>query len=77
MRAAWDKKAQKLVAIKIQPSDSDEGARELMLFQCLPRHPNLLRLHDVFVSGDEMSMVFDYCLLSLADVWKRAQGFLD
>ena len=77
VRAAWDRQTQKLVAIKIQDRKSDEGARELMLFQCLPEHPNLLRLHDMFVSGGEMSMVFDYCLLSLADVWRRAQGFLD
>ena len=77
VRAAWDTQTQKLVAIKIQDRKSDEGLRELMLFQCLPEHPNLLRLHKVFVSGDEMSMVFDYCLLSLADMWRRAQGFLD
>ena len=77
VRAAWDKKAQKLVAIKIQPSDSDEGAREFMLFQSVPQHPNLLRMHDVFLKGKEVSIVFDYCEMSLYDMWKRAQGFLD
>ena len=77
VRAAWYRQTQKLVAIKIQDRRSEEGLRELMLFQCLPEHPNLLRVHNVFVSGNEMSIVFDYCLLSLADMWRRAQGFLD
>ena len=76
---AWDTGDERLVAIKVQRRDSETAKREMMFFQCVPKHPNVLDLLDAFVSksGSDLSLVFEYCILSLADVYSRAQGFLD
>ena len=74
---AWDTGKERLVAIKVQQRESQSAMREMMFFQCVPHHPNVLRMLDMFVSGSDLSLVFEYCTLSLGDIWKRAQGFLD
>ena len=76
---AWDEEEERLVAIKMQQRSSATARRDMMLFQCVPKHPHVLRLLDVFVSksGSELCLVFEYCIHSLADVYWRAQGFLD
>ena len=58
---AWDRQTERLVAIKIQRRDSETAGRELMFFQCAPKHDNLLRVLDMFVSGSRLSLVFEYC----------------
>ena len=74
---AWDTKEGRLVAIQVQQRASESAKREMMFFQSVPHHPNVLRILDTFVSGLELSLVFEYCILSLGDIWKRAQAFLD
>ena len=76
VRPAWDLEKQQLVAIKAQPVDSDTAARELMLFHSVPVHPHLLAMLGMFVSGKELNLVFEYCILSLADMFRRAQGYI-
>ena len=39
---AWDSQEQRLVAIKQQRRDSAEAGREMLIYDSLPRHPNLL-----------------------------------
>ena len=77
VRPAWDQDAERLVAIKEQRRESDTAKREMMFFQVVPQHPNLLRLLDMFASGPLLSLVFEYCVYSLADMFQRSQGFLD
>ena len=51
----------------------------MMFFQCVPKHPHVLQMQDLFVSpcGSDLCLVFEYCTNSLSDVYLRAQGFLD
>ena len=74
---AWDTEEDRLVAIKVQQRASESAKRGMMFCQSVPHHPNVLRILDTFVSGLELSLVFEYCILSLGDIWKRAQAFLD
>ena len=74
---AWDLKEERLVAIKKQEGSSDEAVREMMLFDMLPPHPNRLRMYDKFCGSAHLYIVFEYMILSLRQVWERAQGFLN
>ena len=65
------------MAIKAQKCKSEEAVREMMFFQVLPRHENILAMWDTLVVGDELFLVFQYCALSLSDAFQRAQGFLN
>ena len=62
---AWDTEKERLVGIKVQQRESQSAIREMMFFQWLPHHPNVLRMLDMFVSGPELTLVFEYCILSL------------
>ena len=46
---AWDSQEERVVAIKQQRRDSAEAGREMLIYDGLPRHPNLLCLLDKFV----------------------------
>ena len=74
---AWDTQQQCTVAVKVQPVDSDEAMREMMFFDVLPGHPNLITMLDKFVVGQELHLVFEYLYHSVSDMFHRAQGFLD
>ena len=76
---AWDEQEERLVAIKMQRRDSETAKREMMFFQCVPKHPNVFSLQDAFVSnsGSDLCLVFEYCTHSLPDVYFRAQGVFD
>jgi serine/threonine protein kinase len=75
--AAWDNMNSKLVAIKEQPVSSDNAEREMLFFHSIPVHPHLLQMHDQFVNGSKLYLVFQYLEASLHDIWHRARGFLD
>ncbi len=74
---AWDCRDSKLVAMKKDKVASEETVREMMFFQILPPHPNLLEMYGHYVAGDHLYLVFQYLALSLHDVWKRAHGVID
>ena len=74
---AWDTVSQRLVAIKRQNRCSETAEREMMFFHTIPRHPNLLKMFDQYVVKEHLFLVFEYCTLSLSDVFQRAGGFLD
>lgn len=74
---AWDTVEECLVAVKEQDARSDDSAVEMCTLQALGRHPTLVRLVDVFVTGQTSCLVLEYLPSSLSDVWRRAHGFLD
>ena len=66
-----------MVAIKQQRRGSEEAGREMLIYDSLPRHPNLLCLLDKFVMEPYLNLVFEYLHSSLQDVFHRAQGLLE
>ena len=60
VRPAWDRQQKCLVAIKAQSVDSETAKREMMFFQCMPRHHNVLQFLDVYVETSRVSLVFEY-----------------
>jgi serine/threonine protein kinase len=74
---AWDTTDQKLVAIKEQSDKSVNAERDIMFFLNVPSHPHLLQMHDKFVHGTMLYVVFQYLEATLHDVWTRARGQLD
>ena len=60
VRPAWDRQQNCLVAIKAQMVDSETARREMMFFQCMPRHPNVLQFLDVYVERSRVLLVFEY-----------------
>jgi serine/threonine protein kinase len=75
--AAWDSADQKLVAVKEQRSKTDNAERDMRFFRSVPSHPHLLLIHDHFVHGTMLYLVFQYLEATLHDVWARAGGTLD
>jgi hypothetical protein len=74
---AWDTDSSRVVAVKVQKRPSEEAAREMMLFQSIPAHPNLLKLLDACVEEPNLLLVLEHMYNSLSDVFHRAQGLLD
>ena len=58
--AAWDSKESRIVAIKVQKSESDEAVREMMFFQSIPSHQHLLKMSETFVQQARLCLVFEY-----------------
>ena len=64
---AWDQEKEELVAMKRQPTESDDAVRELHVYESVSDHPNVLTLLDRFVEGKSLTLVFPYMHMSLCD----------
>ena len=58
VRPAWDHRQEELVAVKAQAQNSDTAMREMMFFQVITAHPNLLRMLDMCVAENKLHLVF-------------------
>ena len=71
---AWDTQEEQLVAINVQKRDSETAMREMLFFEVITRHPNVLHMRGMFVTETKLNLVFEYCTHSLRDIFEPAQA---
>ena len=75
---AWDSVRACLVAIREQPVKSGGALAEMCVMQKVGNHPRLVHLINIGLSdNNKLVTILEYLPSSLADVFRRARGFLD